>query len=167
VIRLLWVAVVVSAASAALSSEAPGRGAALVAPPRVGCDQVIDRNAVPPAGYRVLVGVVAAPRPHIQAVLSGNAQWPYWSKAGVGIRAGRASVVISVPRAWRSRVAITWGNAPIGSSLTIAGCPSPPHVWNGYAGGFYLRSEAECVPLAFRVGRRTAVVRFGVGRRCP
>ena len=35
-----------------------------------------------------------------------------------------------------------------------------------YSGGFFLRSRAACVPLVFRVGSRSAVVRFGVGRRC-
>jgi len=32
--------------------------------------------------------------------------------------------------------------------------------------GFYLRSRSACVPLVVGVGRRSAVVRVGVGRRC-
>ena len=35
-----------------------------------------------------------------------------------------------------------------------------------YAGGFFLRSPSVCVPLIFRVGARSATVRFGIGRRC-
>jgi hypothetical protein len=38
--------------------------------------------------------------------------------------------------------------------------------WNPYVGGFVLRSRAGCVPLEFRVGGRTATVRFGIGKRC-
>jgi hypothetical protein len=35
-----------------------------------------------------------------------------------------------------------------------------------YAGGFVLRVRAACLPLEFRVGERSAVVRFGLGRKC-
>jgi hypothetical protein len=35
-----------------------------------------------------------------------------------------------------------------------------------YAGGFQLRVRAACVPLVFRVGRRSATARFGLGRAC-
>jgi len=75
--------------------------------------------------------------------------------------------MVTVPATWRKRVAITWGNnTGIVSALRIAGCPVPPHVWNAYAGGFYLRSRSACVPLIFRVGGKSATVRFGVGQRC-
>jgi hypothetical protein len=93
--------------------------------------------------------------------------WRYWQKDPLWIRAGRQMVTITVPAAWRSRAAITWGvNVGIVSTLRLPGCLSAPGTWNGYAGGFYLRSASACVPLAIGVGRRTAMVRVGVGRRC-
>jgi hypothetical protein len=66
------------------------------------------------------------------------------------------------------RAAIIWGNGNYdpASSLRIAGCGSDPNVGNAYAGGFYLRSRSACLPLTFRVGRRSATIRFGIGRRC-
>ena len=51
-------------------------------------------------------------------------------------------------------------------TLRLPGCSDVPGSWNGYAGGFYLRSSSACVPLVFAVGQRSAVVRVGVGRRC-
>jgi len=38
--------------------------------------------------------------------------------------------------------------------------------WNPYSGGFLLKTQSACVPLTFRVGSRSATVRFGVGKRC-
>jgi len=93
--------------------------------------------------------------------------WRYWQKDALWIRAGHQPVTITVPNAWRTKAAITWGvNVGIVSALRLPGCPSAPGTWNGYAGGFYLRSRSACVPLVLGVGRRSAVVRVGVGRRC-
>ena len=139
-------------------------------PPTVTCESII----TPTGSFswrpkRVVLGVVAVPPAFIpQTMPSGMARWPYWSKAGLVVRADSPPVVVRVPRAWRSRVAIGWGNAEAGSALWIAFCPPSSSLgdWNPYAGGFQLRSRAACVPLEFHVGRRRAVVRFGVGRRC-
>jgi hypothetical protein len=82
---------------------------------------------------------------------------------------GAPLVSIRVPERWKTRVAIIWGNGnhDAGSSIQIAGgCGTDPGVGNAYAGGFYLRSRAACLPLVFRVGNRSATVRFGIGRRC-
>ena len=38
-------------------------------------------------------------------------------------------------------------------------------VMGTYAGGFYLRSPSACLPLVFRVGRRSETVRFGIGQQ--
>jgi hypothetical protein len=96
--------------------------------------------------------------------------WPYWEKAGMFVRQGNFTVTVSVPTAWRSRAAITWGNSQrIVSALQFRGCEtggSTPY-WNGYAGGFYLRASAACVPLMFNNGRQTTTVRFGIGTHCP
>lgn len=117
---------------------------------------------------RVVLGVAAVPPAFIpQTVATGSPMWPYWSKSGLVIKANSPPVDVIVPRRWRKRVSITWGNRG-GSALRIASCPPSSALgdWNPYTGGFYLRSRAACVPLTFRVGERSATVRFGVGKRC-
>jgi hypothetical protein len=119
-------------------------------------------------GYRVVLGVVSVPPAFLeQIVSSGNRQWPYWRKAGLVVRAGAPPVTVSVPRAWRTRAAITWGNSTgIVHVVRVASCPAARSAWNAYAGGFYLRSRSACVPLRVTVAGRSAIVRFGLGRRC-
>jgi hypothetical protein len=138
--------------------------------PTATCDSIIE-----PGGSfswrpeRVVLGVVAVPPAFIpQTTASGDERWPYWSKSGLVVRANSPRVLVSVPRRWRKRAAIGWGNVDAVSALRIASCPPSSSLgrWNPYAGGFHLRSRAACVPLTFRVGARTATVRFGVGRRC-
>jgi hypothetical protein len=141
------------------------------APPAstVSCEPIIldVRFPYPNSGYRVVLGVVSVPPAHLSQVVStGRRPWPYWRKAGLVIRGGSPPVDIHVPKAWRSRVTIGWGDGG-GSSLRIASCPpSGPKGGNAYAGGFHLRTRSACVPLIFRVGERSKTVRFGVGRRC-
>jgi hypothetical protein len=118
---------------------------------------------------RVVLGVVSAPPAYIpQTVSSGESRWRYWSKSGIVVRANSRPILVSVPAAWRKRAAISWGDGPIASALLFPSCPPSSSLgdWNPYSGGFYLRSRAACVPLVFRVGERTATVRFGVGKRC-
>ena len=120
-------------------------------------------------GYRLVLGAASAPPATLrQIVPSDQKPWRYWRKAGLVVT-GSAPVSISVPQAWRTRLAITWGNRPgIFSALRIAGCPPAQGVEQGraYAGGFYLKERSACVPLTVRVGARSATVRFGLGRRC-
>jgi hypothetical protein len=156
----------------AFRSECLASGAATAAlpPPTVPCDEVILRVGSGRAGgYRVVLGLVSVPPAYLaQIVKSGGQTWPYWRKAGLVIRGGSPPVSVSVPRPWRNRAAITWGNGTgIVSALRIASCPSADKPWNAYAGGFYLRSRSACVPLVFRVARRAATVRFGLGQSCP
>jgi hypothetical protein len=156
------VAVIVLSVGSARSSPAEQT-------PTVPCDDVILNPTRPTSGgYRLVLGIVAVPPSYQpQVVATRTTPWRYWQKAGMIVRAGTASVTVSVPAAWRQRTAITWGNnTGTVSALRIAGCPIPPNVWNAYAGGFYLRARSECVPLVFRVGRRAATVRFGIGKRC-
>jgi hypothetical protein len=140
------------------------------APPTVSCTEIVGRfRSGHAAGYRVVLGTVSVPpayRP--QVVPSRIKAWPFLKKAGIAVRGGSRAVVVTVPKAWRSRAAISWGDSAIGSGLRIASCPAflPPEVWNAYAGGFYLRSRSACVPLTFRVGRRTQTVRFGLAKHC-
>jgi hypothetical protein len=160
--KLVACLVVALAGVAATASAAPA--------PTVTCESIIE--PVGSEGWRpqrVVLGVVAAPPAYIpQTVPSGSRKWPYWSKSGLVVRAGSPPVRISVPPGWRKRVAIGWGNVEAAGALRIASCPPSSSLgdWNPYAGGFLLRSRAACVPLAFEVGGRRAVVRFGVGKRC-
>jgi hypothetical protein len=138
------------------------------APPAVRCYSIIGSIGSGHAdGYRIVLGVASVPPAFLpQVVPTRERPWAYWRKAGLLIRRGTQAVNVSVPPAWRRRVAITWGNSQIVSALRFRPCPIAGKTWNAYAGGFYLRSRTACVPLIFRAGRRTAVVRFGVGRRC-
>lgn len=141
----------------------------------VPCSEIIDSTVFPYLGssrtqdrYRLFLDAVSVPPAYLEQVVATHEQpWRYWRKAGLVVRANGVSVTLSVPKTWRRRAAIVWGNSggPV-SSLRIAGCGSDPHAGNAYAGGFYLRARSACVPLTLRVGSRTATVRFGIGRRC-
>ena len=155
-------------ALAALGTEAKATPAPALTVP---CRDIIGQaQSARQDGYRPVLGVVSVPPSYLpQVVATHRRPWAYWRKAGLVVRANRAAVGVSVPRNWRTRAAITWGNGgaePTVSALRIAACPSPPNAWNAYAGGFYLRARSACVPLIFRVGERRATVRFGVGTRC-
>ena len=161
--RLAAIAALVALAlTAAVGSASPG-------PRVVRCESIVQPGGVFTwKPERVVLGIAAVPPAYIpQTVPTGSTPWRYWSKAGLVIKANSPPLDVSVPRRWRKRVTITWGNRG-GSALRFASCPSLSELdeWNAYAGGFYLRSRAACVPLTFRVGQRTATVRFGVGKRC-
>jgi hypothetical protein len=118
-------------------------------------------------GYRVVLRVVSVPPAYLpQTVLTDSRPWRFWSKSGLLVHANDGPVTVGVPRAWRRRVAIEWGNSGIVHILRIARCPRAGKAWNAYAGGFHLRARSACVPLVFRVGLRSATVQVGVGRRC-
>jgi hypothetical protein len=170
---VLVVVVLVGAVSAACLGGSSHSAAVSATPPKVqlvvACDQVILRPTAPFAdGYRRVLGVISAPRAYTpQVVRITGGRWPYWEKAGLVVRAGRSPVTVSVPQAWRTRAAITWGNAkPVVSSLRISACSSPANVWNAYAGGFFMRAHGACIPLVFQVGQRRQLVRFGIDHRC-
>ncbi len=162
--RLLLALAIVAVSAAAFVSALPA-GA-----PSVACGSIIVPVGVTEwRPKRVVLGAVAVPPAHIpQTVESGSARWPYWSKAGIVIRAGSPPVTVSVPRAWRTRAAIGWGNVDARSSLRFDSCPDSSSLggWNPYSGGFQLRSRAACVPLTFTVAGQSSTVRFGVGKRC-
>ena len=141
----------------------------------VPCDDIIGRTDFPYLGNsrpehrsRLVLGVASVPPAYMrQVVPTGQKPWAYWRKHGLVVRATGAAVTITVPRSWRTRAAITWGNNHGGAvgSLRIAGCRVAANVGNAYAGGFYVRLPA-CVPLVFTVGKRSATMLFGVGKRC-
>jgi hypothetical protein len=120
---------------------------------------------------RVVLGVVAVPpvyTPYAPESDRNDRIWPYGTKAGLVIRAGSPRVVVSVPRLGRGRAAIAWGNEGPTSALRFDTCPPASSLgdWNPYAGGFFLRLHAACVPLTFTVAGRSATVRFGIGKHC-
>ena len=160
------VAAALAALPAASASSRPSAD-----PPTVSCDKIILRIGRPAAtagGYRLILGSLSGPPAfQKQVVRTGERPWTHWRKAGLVIRGNSLPVYVTVPKAWRGRAAITWGNSGTTSSLRIARCPPfEDKPWNVYAGGFLLRSPAACVPLEFRLGNRRATVRFGLGRRC-
>jgi hypothetical protein len=172
VIKHLILLVSAMAAGGAAAASAAGvstatRAANVVT---VGCDQIIGTvKTGHDAGYRVVLGVVSAPAATLPGVVRvpESSPFPYWRKAGMVIRSGTKPVTVSVPTAWRRRVRLGWGNpAAPASVVRFAACPSPEPGWNGYAGGFFLRTRSACVPLVFVVGHRRATLRFGLGRHC-
>jgi hypothetical protein len=161
--------ILVLAIVALLAVSGPSATAAPSGAPGPACDRIIQVGG--PVSWRperVVLGVVAVPPPYIPQTVEVGGRWPYWSKSGLVVRADSPPVVVSVPSRWRDRVAISWGNSRIVPALVFGSCPPASGLgdWNAYAGGFYLRSRAACVPLTFRLGSRTATVRFGVGKRC-
>jgi hypothetical protein len=141
----------------------------------VPCSDIIDFTKFPYVGdrrpeyrYRQLLGLISVPPALMQQVVpTGRKPWAYWHKQGLVIGATRITVTVTVPKSSRKRAAITWGNGvrPV-SSLTFEACGGSPKIGHAYAGGFLLRSPSACIPLIFRVGKRSATVRFGVGQRC-
>lgn len=143
----------------------------------VPCSESIDGTRFPYIGsnrpeehYRLILGYVSVPPAYLSIGSSGRttAPWRRFYKAGLVIRASGQSVVVVVPAAWRERAAIAWGYGGKGvfDKLRFAGCSALSTQGFAYSGGFYVRSSRLCLPLIFRVGQRTATVRFGLGRRC-
>jgi len=166
--RATWIA---AASTLALGAAAGSSAWAASSVPTVNCDKAaVTVSSGGHDGYRVVLGVVSVPPAYVPQVVPTHNKyfrpWRFWSKAGLFVRAGTPAVVVSVPKAWQTRAAITWGNAGTVSALRLASCPVQPGVWNGYPGGFVLRASSACVPLVFRVGQQSTTVRFGVGRRC-
>jgi hypothetical protein len=178
VVRILVAsfALAVGVAAAQSGAAAPSTSSAPTRIRTVPCSESIDGTKFPYIGsndpkdrYRLVLGVVSVPPAYRkQIVRNGTEPWLYFFKAGLIIRASGESVVVTVPNAWRHRAAIAWGYGGKGvfSSLRFAGCKALPTQGFAYSGGFYLKSRGACLPLAFRVGRRSATVRFGLGRRC-
>ena len=153
-------------------------GAAWAAPSRtVPCAEMVSGHpafhtcgsAVPDYRYRQVLDHVSVPGVFIpQTVRVDEGRWRYWSKAGLVVRSGSETVMVSVPAAWRGRAGITWGNGGNGvmDSLRIAGCGTDPDIANAYAGGFFLGPGRHAFRSASASAAGSETVRFGVGRRC-
>ena len=157
---------------------APAHAEAPVAPVRtVPCEEVIDHVRFPYLGNRdlrfrarLVLDAVSAPGPFVpQTAPTESRPWTYFAKWGMVVRGGAGpAVTVTVPRAWRGRVAISWGNAQhtVFHTLHFPRCGVDRAQGNAYAGGFFLRRASDCVPLVYRVGTRSKTLWFGVGRRC-
>jgi len=152
---------------------------ALAAPQQrtVPCSETIDETRFPHIGNRdpryrsrPVLDAVSVPPAHVPGSSpTESTPWTHFSKWGLVIRGGAgADVSVTVPRAWRNRVAISWGNAGhvVYHTLRFPRCGDDAMRGSAYAGGFFLRRAADCVPLRFRLGTRTKLVWFGIVRRC-
>jgi hypothetical protein len=171
--RLRFTAAVLFGAACCAAAATPSASlVSSVVRPVVRCDEIILNTKFPyrTDGYRMVLGTVAVPPSYLRQIVPTQTKpWAYWRKAGLVVRAGSPQVIVTVPRAWRSRATITWGNGSAGNhavTLAIASCDGAINAGHAYAGGFYLRSSSACVPIVFEVGARRATVRFGLGRRC-
>lgn len=167
-VSVLALIVLVGAATGAAAHRSP-----TATPFVIPCADITPPAPVPGQdGTRLVLGVMAVPTAYAAqraAHVEGYGRWTYWHKVGMGVRAGKFMVTVTVPTEWQTRAAITWGNSQrIVSSLRFNGCGSTPAStkWNGYVGGFYLRIPTACVPLTFSLGQRSTTVRFGIGQLC-
>ena len=166
VLVLVACAALVAGAVAASGSDRPQR--------IVPCREVIDQVAFPYLGgpdrryrFRQVLGAVSVPPAYLEQVSPTRSRpWTHFAKHGLVVRSGDEPVTVAVPRAWRTRAGIVWGNGGLGvfHTLRIAACPADPVHGNAYAGGLFLRQPSACVPLVFTSAGRSARVWFGVGR---
>jgi hypothetical protein len=119
--------------------------------------------------YRLVLGGVAMPPARLPPLgPSGHAAWPYGEKTGFQFHGGGPPVTVTVPEAWRDRVAVFGVTSrPLGfaSTVRIPSCP-PRSAWDTYVSAFYTRSRTACVPLQVQVRQQTVTLWFGLGRRC-
>ena len=129
----------------------------------VTCDQAAENEGptVPGSDAQILFNRVAVPRSAPTAVRAPD-RLPYWAKQGLFVRSGRTPVDVIVPRAWRNRVAITWGRTS-SVGLHVLGCTQSGDEWVVYAGGFHVGRPSSCVPLIVRVDGHTVWVNVAVG----
>ena len=126
---------------------------------------------VPPAGYSVVLGVVALPTgTALQTVASGEADPRYrlFAKDGLFLRV-ESTFDLVVPAEWRDRLGIGWGSpGSPASHVRIPACKRTEFqtaAWVVYPGGFWVRDPA-CVTLVVQRGSQKRQVRIGVGAPC-
>jgi hypothetical protein len=146
----------------------------------IDCESAVDvvGPVAPSVAQVVVFDRVAVPRglAHVElARYTGRPdRFKYWLKAGLHVRrhgtplgpapGAIAPVEITVPRQWRDRAAIGWGNAGVSSTVRVGGCRST-RPWVVFTGGYFVSSPA-CVPLIVRIGDRSRRIRVAVGRPC-
>jgi hypothetical protein len=135
----------------------------------ISCAEFVKITPFPYPGRRLVLGAVSVPAaylPRTYPTTDKPPPWRYFAKQGIVVKSG-TSITITVPPAWRTRVAISWGNNVhrVFHTIRIAAC-SRTYRGYAYAGGFFLPRPSGCVPLVFAVGGRRQTVWFGIGRRC-
>jgi hypothetical protein len=152
----------------ALAPRADAHAAGRAAQATVLCSDAID-GGTGPGPVPLILGRVGLQTSTIQqpVPLQGET-FRLWSKSGLVVIRGTAPVVISVPRAWRARAAITWSNRGLGETSVehVQACPGGG--WLAYPGGFFAMTKG-CFPLDVAVATRHRRVWIRMGSRagCP
>ena len=133
---------------------------------------MFDQPQQPSAGDRVLLGYLAVPPRDAYVANFGrdiSRRWRYGTKAYLLVHTGTKAATISVPRAWRGSFGLNFGDS---GSIGLPALRVPPcryalsnGVWNVFTGSFSFNART-CAPLIVRVGKRSAKVRFGLGKSC-
>jgi len=154
------------AAFAAAGASAAAAGSQT---PVVSCWNATPVGSSPgPAAPRIVLGRLAMAPAQLPYVIRRSDVRPFrwWSKAPLAIRPDTPGVAISVPRAWRGRVAFTYGNVgPAVSAVRFAGCRPSGGAWNAYPGGFFTTTRV-CFPLDVRIAGHATTIRIGMDARC-
>ena len=145
--------------------------AATAARPVLDCGDSIGGNP-PPAGFQVVLGVVALPAspryPALGTAPTGEGNGPLrlFAKSGLLVRPG-AAFDLSVPEPFAGRLRIGWGSPGTPSrQLLVDRCANQGGGWLAFAGGYWIDRPA-CAALTVRVGDKQQQVRVGIGAACP
>ncbi len=164
------VALIIATSAAAVVASKP-----IVAHFTVPCARAVGSADGSASGMTVVGGAIAVPAGYMPRAVHNppTHPWrdfpsglPWWRKSGVQVRTG-ADATVTVPRAWRRRVAVMWGfgTDPSASTLTFKRCYGLSSRWLWYSGGFFVR-EPSCIPLVVQAGNVRRRLWFGVGKRC-
>jgi hypothetical protein len=132
------------------------------------CAHVIDSSGPPYAGWTKVLGKVWLPRHTLGSGATDDfPEGPRrWLKQGLAIKAGSA-LTLTVPDAWRGRLAIGWGSpAQPSEQVTVDNCTYAGQQWLAYAGGYWVDKFA-CVPLIVESGGQRRTVHIPLGEPCP
>lgn len=144
------------------------------------CRTTIGQGTDPSRRRTIVLGRVALTTRHaLQANSSGESDPAarLFAKDGLEVKE-HSPVELIVPRPWRDRLSISWGNTARTTHLRVRSCPGGtgrversggfgPHLpWMAWAGGYSV-SKPACVPLIVKVGEKTRRVHIGVGAPCP
>jgi hypothetical protein len=132
---------------------------------------------VPTTADAVVFGRVAIARDLARSTLApytGRGTFKRWVKAGLLVRRHGSPlgadpgtlqpIVITVPRAWRSRAALAWGNTGLSSAIRITPCRSTTP-WLVFTGGYYVNSPT-CFPLNISTNGKTRQILVSAARSC-
>src|SRR5437588_9533841 len=101
----------VAAAAAVIGVAAAPHGVAPKSSVSCGSAVGMDPSPTPDNGERVVANRITLPSIDLPQVVrvSYHPPFRYWRKAAILVRPRRTPVDVIVPRAWRDRVAVTWG----------------------------------------------------------